>query len=285
MALSFGHGGALDASTQEAGAAKVALALPGDQAMPAARVAPFAHRWSVQPLGLPIDSQLTFVIEATDNDTVGGPKAGQSPAFSLKVVNDQELREQLLRREQEQRMEFERLLRDQQQLLVETRAMLATSEGALDAAARQQLGDLEKKQRLISGRTGAIGEQFSQILAETLNNQLETAGSAAQVRLQKRIVEPLNELAGAPIALAADLLNQTRKPTLSGAERKGALEQTAGQQERVIEAMGTVLKNMVRLEGFQEAINILREIRRAQQDVKQQTDREHTKRIEDIFNP
>ncbi|MHB1156418.1 MAG: hypothetical protein ACYC26_06205 [Phycisphaerales bacterium] len=292
LALSFHHAAAMDAGDK-----------PADEKQPITgattpthRVEPFVHRWPVESLNLPTDSQLTFVIEATDNDAFTGPKTGQSQVFMLKVVSDQELRDQLLRREQEQRMEFERLLRDQQLLRVDTQAALADTR-PFDAERRQQLGELEKKQRLVGGRTRAIADQFAQLLAETLNNQLETPGSPAQTRLQQRIIDPLNELAapgsqapapgtsGSLVALAADLLNESRKPTLGEADRHSALEQTAAGQQRVIDAMGVILKNMVKLEGFQEAINTLREIRRAQQDVKQQTDQERNKRIEDIFKP
>ena len=90
---------------------------------------------------------------------------------------------------------------------------------------------------------------------------------------------------GGLIPLAADLLNESCKPTLSPADRHTALTQTAAGQQRVIAAMQGILKNMVKLESFQEAINTLREIRRAQQDVKQQTDRDLNKRIQDIFSP
>lgn len=282
LALSFHHAAALDTGGKPA---NQKLPIAG-ATTPAHRVEPFVHRWPVESLNLPTDSQLTFVIEATDNDAFTGPKTGLSQVFMLKVVSDQELRDQLLRREQEQRMEFERLLRDQQLLRVDTQAALADAR-PFDAERRRQLGELEKKQRLVSGRTRAIADQFSQLLAETLNNQLETPGSPAQARLQQRIIDPLNELA-APnglVPLAADLLNESRKPTLGETDRHSALEQTAAGQQRVIDAMGVILKNMVKLEGFQEAINTLREIRRAQQDVKQQTDQERNKRIEDVFKP
>ncbi|MFA7235520.1 MAG: hypothetical protein WC058_01535 [Phycisphaeraceae bacterium] len=282
LTLSFHHAAAPDAGDQPA---DQKLPIAG-ATIPAKHVEPFVHRWPVESLNLPTDSQLTFVIEATDNDAFTGPKTGQSQVFSLKVVSDQELRDQLLRREQEQRMEFERLLRDQQLLRVDTQAALADAR-PFDAARRQQLGELEKKQRLVGGRTRAIADQFAQLLAETLNNQLETPGSPAQMRLQQRIIDPLNDLA-APnglVPLAADLLSESRKPTLGETDRHSALEQTAAGQQRVIDAMEVILKNMVKLEGFQEAINTLREIRRAQQDVKQRTDQERNKRIEDVFKP
>ncbi|MBM4042363.1 MAG: hypothetical protein FJ290_28050, partial [Planctomycetes bacterium] len=68
------------------------------------------HRLEVGPLALAPGVHMALHVEAKDNDTVSGPKVGLSGTFSLRVVTEDELRAELLRREQEQRLEFERIL-------------------------------------------------------------------------------------------------------------------------------------------------------------------------------
>ena len=67
----------------------------------------YLYPWEVKPLDLKVGMHLTFHIEATDNDTIDSDtgKTGRSAGFFVRVVTDQELRDELLRREQEQRQE------------------------------------------------------------------------------------------------------------------------------------------------------------------------------------
>jgi hypothetical protein len=250
------------------------------------------HRLEAQPLGLDVGTIFTFRIEARDNDTIDGPKVGVSGAFSLRVVTEDELRAELLRREQEQRMEFERLLRDQQKLLENTKAFLASIQdadtSALSDAERRLLGESEKRQRLVGNRCIAIASRFGAILAEFENNRLEEAETAVRVRLGERIMAPLRLLARRGTLEAADRLDAARKAALQPAPDdtpgRDALVEAGGEQERILEIMRNILKNMVKWEGYQEAVSLLREVLKAQRHVSEQTLREYRNRIEKIFD-
>jgi hypothetical protein len=250
------------------------------------------HRLEAEPLGLDVGTIFTFRIEARDNDMIDGPKVGVSGAFSLRVVTEDELRAELLRREQEQRMEFERLLRDQQKLLENTRAFLASIQdadtSALSDAERRLLGESEKKQRLVGNRCIAIANRFAAILAEFENNKLEERETAVRVRLGERIMAPLRLLARRGTLEAADRLDTARKaaiqPALDATPGHDALVEAAGEQERILEIMRNILKNMVKWEGYQEAVSLLREVLKAQRHVSEQTLREYRNRIEKIFD-
>ena len=54
-------------------------------------------------------------------------------------------------------------------------------------------------------------------------------------------------------------------------------------QETIIVKMNEILGYMVKAEGYQEAINLLRQIERTQQDVLETTDEQRRKRIQSIF--
>ncbi|MBL7139941.1 MAG: hypothetical protein ISS74_03445 [Planctomycetes bacterium] len=244
------------------------------------------HRLDCEPMDLPVGSVLVLTVEATDNDTVSGPKTGTSGVFSLKVVTEDDLRAELLRREQEQRFEFERLLRDQRKLLEDSQALLAILDTPdrpfADEDAKTLAGD-EKRQRLVGGRCTAIADQFERILAEVENNRLEE-DQTVRDRLARKIIDPLRLMARRSVLAAADLLDQAQKaePT-EAAARRAALAAAAAEQENIVAVMRDVLKNMVKWEGYQEAVTLLREVLRAQKDVSEQTIREYQRRVRSIF--
>jgi hypothetical protein len=55
-------------------------------------------------------------------------------------------------------------------------------------------------------------------------------------------------------------------------------------QRAVVAVMEQVLQNMVKMEGYQQAINLLRQIVKAQAQVNEQTVRELEKKIQSIFD-
>ncbi len=249
-----------------------------------------AHRLDVAPLALAPGTHMAVHVEAKDNDTVSGPKVGLSGTFSLRVVTEDELRAELLRREQEQRLEFERILSDQQKLLENSRALEATlkRDPTLAAKDRDILAASEKLQRLVGGRGLAIAAQFAQILAEVENNRLEPDPQVARDRLGGRIIEPLELLARRGVLQAADLLDVARKalPAKEGRpkdESLAALADAAKEQDELVKSMREILRHMVKWEGYQEAVNLLREVLRAQKNLNEETIKEHLRRIQKIF--
>lgn len=242
-------------------------------------------RFEITPLKLPLDMQLVFHVEAADNDTLNGPKLGQSQVFSLKVVTDEVLRNELLRREQEQRQEFERSIDQQKGLLAESGDIkrLAATQADWAQSEHRRLKEAEKRQRLLGQRCEAIATQFAQILAEVENNRLEDVGGAIHKRLQEGIILPLRALASSHLPQAADCLDQAATASLPTATRREALQKAHALQERILARMREVLKNMVKWEGYQEAVLMVRELLKDQQDINEQTEKKQKELIEKIF--
>jgi len=285
-AVVYEWGGGLDADIEAIEPVRRPIESVADQyGQP--RIDEFEHVFDLQTIDVPLNAHLTFHVEATDNDAISGPKTGKSSTFSLKVVTEEDLRAELLRRETEQRMEFERLLKDQRNLMVDAQALLA---GLDDEAERlsaedwRTFSEIEKKQRLGSGRTEGIAIQFEQILAEVINNRLEEAGGRTQERLAESIIGPLRGLAARDMPAAAELFDRARKANVGPGQRRELLTAAIDQQATVIETMREILKNMVKMEGYQEAINLLREILKSQENISEQTIKELEERIEDIFD-
>lgn len=236
-------------------------------------------------LKIPTGAGLSFRFEAADNDNVSGPNVGRSSEFLVRVVTEEELRTDLLRREKEQRQEFERLVKSQEELLTDSRALAAAfkSQPELTAEQRESLLQDHKRQKQIGQSTAAIAERMAAIVVEVQNNRLEEPGGRLQTRLTKEIVEPLNVIAEQLIPAALTGLDKTRRQAAIPAERDPAIAETIRQQEAAVAKMKEILEHMVKSEGFQEAVNLLYEIQKAQTDVNEQTNKALQERIKRIL--
>lgn len=242
------------------------------------------YAFEIEPLKLPVGSFFTFHVEAKDNDTITGPKEGKSTTFFVKVVTEQDLRNELLRREQEQRQEFERLLRHHTELMADSQGILAATKGKADLtdAQRTTLTRLNKRQRLVAIRCRAIAQQFASIKAEVENNRLEEADGPIQERVNRRIINPLQRLSRDMVPKAADGLDATRR-TPKAADRDALLAATVEQQRDIERTMRDVLKYMVKWEGYQEAVNLALEVMSAQQQVNAAVRKAILKKLEGVF--
>lgn len=243
------------------------------------------HRLELGPLKLPIGADLSFVVEADDNDTVSGPKTGKSTVFYVKVVQEQDLRAELLRREQEQRQDFERLIHGQEELESQARGLGAETAQAAKWTPdqRKQVADLQRRQHGIATRCEAIARQFEAIEAEVHNNRLEESDGAVQRRLRGKIIGPLDVLAAKQVPVVTASLESAARSSADKAARNKALDAAVAGQKGVAAAMREILKHMVKWEGYQEAVNLALEVLKAQQDVNESTARAIRKRLESIF--
>ncbi|MBS3763489.1 MAG: hypothetical protein KGZ25_09340, partial [Planctomycetes bacterium] len=73
-------------------------------------------RVDISQMNLEPENHLLLRVQATDNDTISGPKIGDSSVLSLRVVTPEALRAEILRREQDLHQQFKRILNDQKDL-------------------------------------------------------------------------------------------------------------------------------------------------------------------------
>lgn len=233
---------------------------------------------------IPTGSGLTFHFASLDNDDVSGPNLGRSSDFLLRVVTEEELRTDLLRREKEQRQEFERLLKGEEDLQTDGKALEAATRDAAELTTEQkdQLMQMQKKQKVYATNVSAIAERMANILIEVENNRLEEANGKLQARLNE-IIKPLRELADTDMPAVVQLLDQVRRQGSMQKERNEAVAATLAQEDKTIEKMKRVLSLMVKSEGYQEAVNLLYEIQKSQQDVLDRTIKEQQERIKRIL--
>ena len=239
----------------------------------------------IEPLKIPTGTGLSFRFEAADNDDVNGHNIGRSSEFLLRIVTEEELRSDLIRREKEQRQEFERLAKNQDELLTDTRALEAAAKTLPDLEAQQKdlLMQLHKRQKLVGQNTAAIAERMASIVVEIQNNRLEEDGGKMQTQLTKEIIEPMREVAGGLVPQVLTGLDKSRRQSAVIAERSAALAETIARQAEAAAKMKEILEHMAKSEAFQEAVNLLYEIQKVQTDVHDQTNKERQERIRKIL--
>jgi hypothetical protein len=224
----------------------------------------FTHTidWFGAQHGLLEGDRLNLYCEASDFDDVSGPNVGRSAPMFLRVVSHEELLSDLSRREQEHRRDFERLLRQQEELYSE---MLATSRPGDPDENRDYYGRLARRQRDHAGRLNLLRLQFEQVLAKLRINQLATP--AIEVRLGQSVIAPMDELYRSGMPHAAAMLEQL-PPDATGA----ALRQARTAQEQVLADMNRILASLLKWEGYQEAVTLLREVLKMQKALEQETE-------------
>lgn len=232
--------------------------------------------WSAGAHGCRVGDRLTLFGRATDFNDVSGPGTGESVYVVLRVVDANELLAELARREQEYRQDFERLLSRQidlyQELLTLTDAHVEDDEPQKRDAALHRNARTQRDQ---AGRMGASHLQFEQILSELRVNRLATP--AIEERLGRGVIKPIGELARQTMpeaAQAIEALIQNRSPE--------AIRRARDLEDLILAQMNMILSRMLQWERFQEAVILLRDVIRMQEDVYQETE----KAIEDrLFGP
>ncbi|HVX10624.1 MAG TPA: hypothetical protein VHC22_05550 [Pirellulales bacterium] len=268
--------------------------------------------FEVTQLDLEPGQKLLIGSKAADNRAPPAdaePNVAAGERFLLDVVRPDQLLSLLETRELNLRQRFEAILQE----LVETRDSLAELEAAgkapenkkpetnsndsgetpaADAAAEEaspeavvQRNRLRVERAQQNGQKNAeetrgVAAAFDGIRAELVNNRVDT--EELRIRLKDRISDPLKRIVEIEFSefdrrLAA-LKTQPLAET-APATAKPAIEQA----DTIILAMQKVRDQMLELESFNEAIDLLREIISAQEQVSEQTRKQRTKKVRSLL--
>jgi hypothetical protein len=239
----------------------------------------------LEPLKIPTGTSLNFHVAVLDNDDVSGPNLGKSSDFLLRVVTEEELRTDLLRREKEQRQEFERLLKNEEDLLTDCKALQAgvTAAASLGQEQKDLLMQFQRRQKVIGANVATIADRLSGIVIEILNNRIDDPAGKLEKRLREDIIRPMGEIAELGVPSVVTELDKARRLSGEVAPRGEALQAAVTRQQEIVDQMQEVLRHLVKSEGYQEAVNLLYEIQKSQQDVFDKTVKEKQDRIKGII--
>ncbi len=238
----------------------------------------------LQGKDVPVGATLAVEVVAWDENTVTGAGKGTSATVFVKVVSEADLRAELLRREQEQRMELERAIKDQEDVETELRAMLAGGgAGTWTNTQREGLARLQGRQRSLVERVGVIHAQMAMLVGEMVNNRLEESDGPVVMRMKSRVVEPLEGLSKRGLAEVLEAMEQARGSEEAGT-RSEALGRAGAMQQAAAQRMRQVLGHMAHWASYQEAVQLLQETLRMQGEVREATRRELEKRVSELFD-
>ena len=140
-----------------------------------------------------------------------------------------------------------------------------------------ELAPLERRQRQVLAQVNVIRQQFAQVLSELEINALDEP--EVRERLEQGIITPLTNLCARELSQAADLLRQlSREPNM------GMSRQVDPQQQQILNEMQDVLDHMLKWEGFQQTVTLLREIMQLQKELNVETKAELEARTDDVFD-
>lgn len=249
-----------------------------DEFKPGATKFDSTMRWPVASLAVRPGERLSMFVRAEDFDDVSGPNEAQSAPITLRIVTTDELLQELARREQEYRQEFERVVNQQERLRGQLLTVIRRIEEPESLAGFSNvIAPLERRQRQIAGQVNLVRQQFEQILTELVINGLDT--QMIRVRLEDRVIRPITRLAKRDLVAAADSLrNIARSPTTEATGRADAT------QVEILAEMRRILDNMLKWEGYQEAVTMLREILRLQRELNQETHQELDRRASELLD-
>jgi len=150
---------------------------------------------NLEPLTLPQGTTLRVTMNVDDTKPTT-PNQAASKEFLLRVVSDEELRSDLLRREIEQRKSFEQIYQAQLELMSAVQVVGASemTEGmALDKfhrALETKLIELIRDQKGVGTSVDRIANRFEEFLVEVKNNRLDEAENALapDQRIETRFV-------------------------------------------------------------------------------------------------
>ncbi len=247
------------------------------------------ERFEILKMDLAVGQKLTLIVVAEDADNLNGPHVARSQKFSFKIVSNEELLSLLYQRELNLRRRFEQIISEVKQ----TRADLILHRSKADESAKLSADAKAKASEMMpaviasvirslhairknSTETISVEESFQDIREELINNAVHTPQMLE--RIDEKIVTPLHSLntndypsVDESLGALKVLLDDNRDP-LPG------LDESITQIGVMLDQMDTILKEMQRLETFQEAIELLKSIIDQQQQLEERTKSERKKR-------
>ena len=247
------------------------------------------ERFEILKMDLEIGQKLTLTVVAEDADNLNGPHVARSQKFTFKIVSNEELLSLLYQRELNLRKRFEQIISEVKQ----TRADLILYRSKADDAAKLPAEQKAKAAEAMTGviasvirslhairknstETISVEESFRDIREELINNAVHTPQMLE--RIDEKIVKPLHGLNADDYPAVDESLGALKLLLDDGRDPLPGLDESITQIGTMLDRMDTILKEMQRLETFQEAIELLKSIIDQQQQLEDRTKSERKKR-------
>ena len=243
------------------------------------------HVIDVEALKGAVGADLTLEVNAVDNNDVTGPGNGTSGKTVLRIVSDEEFRADLLRRETDQRLEVERLLKVQFGLIADTKELArpGTDDKPWSASAQQSATRVAREQKNVGMGLALVAKRVDELLTEAANNRLEKQSGPLQQRLRAGVHDRLMQIAEKSVPEVLVKLDDARRQASRPKERGEALAAAMAGQARIETELSDVLKHMVKSEDYQIILSLIMEIQHSQSDVHDRARRQLQEQLKGLF--
>lgn len=266
------------------------------------------ERFEVLPLDLKIGTKLVVSVVATDADNLTGPHRTQGERYTFTIVSNDELLALIAAREINLRHRFEQILGELQNArkdiqlhrtrheeviklrkgeetglsAEERRKRLATAEEQVNNASARVLSIVAKN----ANETASVEQSFRDIREELQNNAVPDVRRLLD-RLDNGIITPLhsvntidyNNTEGALKLLKQALDRQATEGAAGQPVTLSRFDEASDQLGITIEHMQAVLAQMMKLESFNEVVQMLREIIKQQEELETKVKDERKKKL------
>lgn len=258
------------------------------------------EKFKVLPLDLAIGQRFTLKVVAVDGDNLTGPHVSSGTPYNFQVVTDDELRALVAVKELNIRRRFEQILDEvkntRKDLLLhrtkldEAKALRAESVSAeREAEVRQNLVSIDNAvlsavERSINGilknqnETQSIELEFGDIRDELENNAVPDIKPLLD-RIDLGIIKPLHSINVLDYNGIHDSLVLLVKVLEDKGDPYARYDESVDQVTVTIEHLEAVLAQMLKLETINEALQLLRDIIKSQEDLNEKTRQERKKKL------
>ncbi|MGE5192116.1 MAG: hypothetical protein ACM3U2_06395 [Deltaproteobacteria bacterium] len=270
------------------------------------RQVPVDEKFKVLPLDLVIGQRITLKVVAVDGDNLTGPHAASGTPYNFQVVSDDELLALVAVKELNIRRRFEQILEEvrntRKDLMLhrtrleevkplrtepasagregEIREQLNAAEFAAAASVDRSIEGIRKN----ANETQSIEVEFGDIRDELENNAVPDVKVLLE-RIDQGIIKPLHSInvldynnVDESLVLLRKVL-EDRKVMDDGADPFARFDESIDQISLTIQHLEAVLSQMLKLETVNEALQMLRDIIKSQEDLQEKTRQERKKKL------
>ncbi|WP_460166858.1 hypothetical protein [Thermostilla marina] len=232
---------------------------------------------SVEGFALKPGDTVTLTVEASDACNLhGGANRAVSEPWIFRIVSAEELRNTLQAREMVLRQRFETHITDVERM----REQLVEATSAPDALARRLM---IVRSRQDAGKSGhdveSMAEAFRDLFAELENNRIDTSDDRRH--LLEDIAEPLARIANELYNVEEKL--RVIEPSADSPKFDEELRQAVDETTRILAAMNDVLSVMLKMEDYNEAIELLKDILESHRQIENATRQRHAEELRKLL--
>jgi hypothetical protein len=253
------------------------------------------EKFKVLPLDLAIGQRFTLKVVAADSDNLTGPHVSSGTPYHFTVVSDDELLALVAVKELNIRRRFEQILeevRNTRKDLLLGRTRLDEVKGLRtnpNVESTQKLADLDiavltAVERSINGirknanETQSIEQEFGDLRDELQNNAVPDVKPMLE-RINGGIISPLHSINTVDYNQMDDSLVLLKRVLEEKADPFSRFDESVDQVNATIEHLEAVLAQMLKLETVNEALQMLRDIIKAQEELQDKTRQERKRKL------